>query len=245
MKPGISRSFREPNETIVLDDSIKIEQEDEGSSSTASEFTEVLLINNSHPSKTDKKEETVASLTPNKEQSEEPSIDLTQKIGIEDKIDLYKAVFLSSSESEDETEDQNNKKDAEQNKIEEFKAAILSEPLLPQIKPIKEGILSGINFRHFNMNRNKIQIEDNEDKREKSTDVPVPKNPFLYGPQAPLPRSENQCVPDIKQSVVISSDSEEEWIEKDATKTKKKSKHKKKDKKHKKYKKKNRKQEKR
>lgn len=246
LKPGISRSSVDTSETIISDESIKIEQEVEGTTSAASEFIEAPIANNTHISENVKNEETVATTTT--EPSEETSIDFTQKIGIEGKIDLYKAVFLSSSESEDETEDQNNETEAEQNKIEEFKSAILSEPLLPQIKPIKEGILSGINFRDFNMNRNKVQIEVKpEHKSEETTDLNVPKNPLLYGPQVPLPRSENKCISNVKQSFVISSDSEDGWVEKDGSDTKKKSKHKKKDKKqkHKKHKKKDKKQEKR
>lgn len=242
MKPGISRNFEEAAETIVIDASIKIE-EDEDSASATPELAKIPITNDSHPMETVKNEETVPPITPTQEQSEATSINFTQKIGIEDKIDLYKAVFLSSSESEDET-DQNNENEVEQNKIEEFKATILSEPLLPQIKPIKEGILSGINFRDFNMNRNKAQIEEKqEDKCDEPTNITIPKNPLLYGPQVPLPTTENKNFSDMKQSVIISSDSEDEWVEKGSTEMKKKSKHKKKDKKqkHKKHRKKDKK----
>lgn len=140
---------------------------------------------------------------------------------------------MSSSESEDETEDQN----TENNKFEEFKATILSEPLIPQIKPIKEGILSGINFKEFNINRNKFRVEDKTEEVEYTekghTEVIPPKNPLLYGPQIPFPNGNSRSLQNIPQKVVISSDSDDEWVEKDGVEKKKKSKHKKKDKKHK------------
>lgn len=161
-------------------------------------------------------------------------IDVSEKIGIEDKLDLYKAVFLSSSESEDENEPEkeNSDKTSEENKIEEFKVSILSEPLIPQIKPIKEGILSGIDFKDFNKNRNNVQLEINTD--DLHNDLGTPKNPLLYGPQIPIRSSQkDETVCNVNKQIIVSSGSEEEWIEKNSVDKKKKSKYKKKDKKHK------------
>ncbi|CAG9828095.1 unnamed protein product [Diabrotica balteata] len=86
--------------------------------------------------------------------------DMTEKIGIEDKVDLFKAVFLSSSESEEEEEEKEDEK-----KTEAYKETILSD-LVPKIKPLKQGILSNINFQPINQIK-----EENQDKTENSSEA--------------------------------------------------------------------------
>lgn len=227
LKPGISHTSQVSDSTDPLLEPIKIEPEEEDSSVISSS-----IQNEENLSKENKTEEGTTLELKEKDSSATLIVDFTEKIGIEDKIDLYKAVFLSSSESEDE-EDKTAEKTNKANKIEEFKSTILLEPLIPQIKPIKEGILSGIDFRDFNKNRQKTLQDDEVPEIEHSS---CQTNPLLYGPQVPV--HSNKIENHIPQKIIVSSGSEDEWVEKNAIEKKKKSKHKKKDKKHKKRKKK-------
>lgn len=243
LTPGTSRPTEEPNENGIAENRIKIEQEDDISNMSTRQ--EILPVQNQNFEEIGKIEGSDTPKPIENETSDGPPIDFTEKIGIENKVDLYKAVFLSSSESEDETE-YNSKSDFEEKKTEDdklegFKASLLSEPLIPQIKPIKEGILSGINFKEFNINRNKRTEVKQETEAEQSNDILPTPNPLLYGPNVPVQNIENKVNQNVTHKILISSDSEDDWVEKDAIK-KKKSKHKKRDKKpkHKKHKKKNR-----
>lgn len=166
-----------------------------------------------------------------------PSLDITDKIGVADKVDLYKAVFLdSSSESEDEIEEASDKKQESNNKIEQFKSTILSDDLIPKIKPLKEGILSNIDFSSFNKNK---QPPDKPDDKvtEMQVEISQTRTDLSYGPQLPIKREETTIT--TNHVNMLSSDSDDCWIEKDEqVKKQKKSRHKKKDKKekHKKHK---------
>lgn len=236
LKPGISRRSPESEAlnnleaTNNIEETIKIEAEDETSTSQEQRLS-VSKLSSEEVTKT---ENIIIPSLFDKDPSEARPIDFTEKIGIEDKIDLYKAVFLSSSESEDETEDRHVENNSEDNKIEEFKAVILSESLIPRIKPMKEGILSGINFKDFNESRSKLQIEAIQENTEvESTKINPPRDPLLYGPHVPVYIGANTVAQNMAHKRVDSSDSEDEWVEKDAMEKKEKSRHKKKDKKHK------------
>lgn len=160
--------------------------------------------------------------------------DITEKIGIEEKVDLFKAVFLSSSESEDE--DEKDKPEETDKKIEEYKETILSD-LVPKIKPLKEGILSNIKFQSNNQEKDGVQIkiETNQEKqilfipkKERINAVNVDTEPKvqLYGPQLPTQR-----VVDKKIDTITVIDSDDEWVEKDTDDNRKKHKKSKKSKK--------------
>ncbi|XP_050509333.1 G patch domain-containing protein 1 homolog [Diabrotica virgifera virgifera] len=124
--------------------------------------------NEADNSKTEDQEEAVKTEIPSPVEEKESPIeetqdvkieqDMTEKIGIEDKVDLFKAVFLSSSESEEEEEEKEDEK-----KAEAYKETILSD-LVPKIKPLKQGILSNINFQPINQIK-----EENQDKTEDSS----------------------------------------------------------------------------
>lgn len=238
LQPGISRSGEESDSTNNLEGTVKIEPNENPGSVSSTPRKEVLFIAKECSEDIASTEKKVSNEFVGKVSLETPSVDLTEKIGIEDKIDLYRAVFLDSSESEDETGEENVENNSEQSKIEEFKTIVLSEPLIPQIKPIKEGILSGINFKGFNKNRNESQIKNKDEKFEGNlTEINPLSNPLLYGPRVPECIGESKNIQNIQQKVFFSSDSEDEWVEKDAVVKKTKSKHKKKDKaqKHKKH----------
>ncbi|XP_056644714.1 G patch domain-containing protein 1 homolog [Diorhabda sublineata] len=161
------------------------------------------------------------------EESDVVPKDITEKIGIEEKVDLFKAVFLSSSESEDEDEKPDKK-------FEEYKETILSD-LVPKIKPLKEGILSNLKFQS-NDQEKQDQIKTNQEKQilfipQKERMNPVDTEPRvqLYGPQLPTEKVVNK---NINTITVIESD--DEWVEKDTDE--KRTKHKKSKKSKKKHK---------
>ncbi|CAG9761650.1 unnamed protein product [Ceutorhynchus assimilis] len=138
-------------------------------------------------------------------------IDITERIHLEEKQDLFKAVFLSSdSESEEEAPKEEDKSKSEEIRKEELKSVVLSEQLLlPKIKPLKEGVLSGIH--KFVKPARKLQQEVVEKVKIDSYGPKIPENPIK--------------IEEIVQ--VISTESEDEWIEKDSDEKKKKKKHKK------------------
>ncbi|CAH1180458.1 unnamed protein product [Phaedon cochleariae] len=150
--------------------------------------------------------------------------DITDKIGIEEKTDLFKAVFLSSSESEDEEEEEATKKQSEKEKTEEFKEALLSDQLIPKIKPLKEGILSNLNFHQFSIPKPPVEKIEAPETDSTTADSKIVDS---YGPQLPSEKPAGKTLQIFKAS----SDSDDEWIEKDDQEKKKKSKHKKKNKK--------------
>lgn len=160
----------------------------------------------------------------NEEKEIEPK-DITDRMDLEKQQDLFKAVFMSS-DSESENEDDDNKKSpevkTEESRKEELKSAVLSDQLIPKIKPMKEGVLSGINFHKFSKPVPKSENKDSSGS-EKVDD------PNCYGPKIP-----EKIPAQLKLDITcVSSESDDEWIEKGASDSKKKKKHKK-EKKHKK-----------
>lgn len=160
--------------------------------------------------------------------------DITEKVDVAQNLDLFKAVFLSSSESEDE-DDVTNKETSDTHKIEELKANILSDSLIPKIKPIKEGILSNVNFHKFSNPKKDIQEHT---KSETSTSLNTNEikeeiKVISYGPALPTKKVE---ITKTITEITLSTDSEDLWVEK--CDNDKKAKHKKKHKKdkHKKHK---------
>lgn len=163
--------------------------------------------------------------------------DITEKVDVAQKLDLFKSVFLSSSESEDEEK-------TDIDKIEELKANVLSESLIPKIKPIKEGILSNVNFHTFSNPKKIIQEQTEREEQtpttSNSTEIKKEVDVVSYGPALPNKRSD---ITSVTKVTFVVSDSEDEWVEKseDNKRTKHKKKHKKeKHKKHKREKKKTR-----
>lgn len=154
---------------------------------------------------------------------------------------MFKAIFLSDSENEEETveSEETAAKNEDQLRKEEMKSSVLSDQLIPKIRPLKEGgVLSGINFRSMK----KPEEPKKDDETEKNLEKEEAKN-NLYGPKTPeilvaTPRT-NPSV-----SVSIEEESEDEWVEKndssgddEGTRRKEKKKHKKEKKhKHKKHK---------
>lgn len=161
------------------------------------------------------------------------SIDLTEKLNLDQKQDLFKAIFLSSDESEDETEEKPEEENiSKESRSEELKSTVLSDNLLPKIKPMKEGILSGVNFHAFRkptVNPKMEEPANNETVVENETNTT---DLNLYGPKIPQKLPANQ--PGSNNTVFVTSYSDDEWVEKDESKKKKHKKHKKD--KHKKHK---------
>ncbi|VEN33912.1 unnamed protein product [Callosobruchus maculatus] len=169
--------------------------------------------------------------------TEVESKDITEKINIAEKVDLFKAVFLSSDDSEEEIEQEDSSKD----KKELFKM-IVSEPLIPIVKNTKQGILSNLSFNKppeecSNVERAK---EEGLVKNQLNTISSTP----LYGPCLPAQKctGNKESISKINKANIqkISSDSSDEWVEKDDTTHKKNKKNKKKkvkERKHRKHKK--------
>ncbi|KAG5889123.1 hypothetical protein JTB14_034180 [Gonioctena quinquepunctata] len=211
-KPGISTESPTPQESQI--------QTDENM-----DISETNIQEPDIPIKTEVQENlTEDPKDTEKEENDSAPADITDKIGIEEKTDLFKAVFLSSSESEDEEEEEAVEEDID--KTEEFKESILNEQLLPKIKPLKEGILSNLSFHPFS--KPKLEEKAPEDKTPEVTSNssdPVPDT--SYGPLLP---SEKIVAKSLKDISKVSSDSGDEWVERDRKKSKHKKKNKKKDK---------------
>ncbi|KAJ8931187.1 hypothetical protein NQ314_015938 [Rhamnusium bicolor] len=157
--------------------------------------------------------------------------DITEKVNVAEKLDLFKAVFLSSSESEDE-EDNSKEGNDEAHRTEELKINILSDHLLPKIKPIKEGILSNVNFHEFfkpkkNVEETTTNSEDQSPFVQSCNDLEEAQIDS-YGPRLPIEKME---IKGVSKFTVLSSNSEDEWVEKRKTDKRKKSKNKRKHKK--------------
>ncbi|CAG9865456.1 unnamed protein product [Phyllotreta striolata] len=151
-------------------------------------------------------------------------VDITDKIGVEENVDLFKAVFQSSdSESEEEQQEEEKQTEEQKKQNEDFKESILFD-LVPKIRPLKQGILSNISFQPKQKTTDAIiEIENTESETSS------------YGPQLP---SNSNILPTTSSKIAAtnsnSNHSDDEWIEKDSKRERKKSKHKKdKKKKHK------------
>lgn len=155
--------------------------------------------------------EIVIPATPDAGDVQKP-IDETERVDVSKNADLFKAVFLSSSESESEGEERDDEKEKERN--EQLTASVVSEPLVPKIKPIKEGILSNIQFKK------KEPVENKSIGQEA--------NPDMYGPKLPVAKVS------VQNNVINATHSNDEWVEKDEVGKEKKHKKKHKKEKHRK-----------
>ncbi|KRT84143.1 hypothetical protein AMK59_1895 [Oryctes borbonicus] len=186
------------------------------------------------------KTETVADNETKIEDKNTAPLDITEKIDVSKNIDLFKAVFLSSSESE--SEDEEKKEEEQKNRENLLKENILNDYLIPKIKNNKEGILSHIKFNP--LFKNKVsETQDNElkDKEESeegsisnnkvNEEIKVTRDPSIYGPVLP------DKIPSLTTTFIPDAISDEEWVEKDEVVKKKSNKHKKKHKKEKHHKK--------
>ncbi|KAK9882699.1 hypothetical protein WA026_022749 [Henosepilachna vigintioctopunctata] len=170
-------------------------------------------------------------------------IDITDKLNIEEKGDLFKAIFLSSSESEEEAEDDEKlsktEEDIDHDREIELRSNVLGDELiLPKIKPVKEGILSGLDFKKVHQFKKPSVSEYKEEINEnKVMESDVGKSnmldPDVYGPKLPERIIANESPITNLISFNNHSDSSDEWVEKEEAKKVKKKKHKK-DKSHKK-----------
>ncbi|KAF5278842.1 hypothetical protein FQR65_LT03530 [Abscondita terminalis] len=150
-------------------------------------------------------------------------VDLTERVDVSKNTDLFKAIFLSSdSESEDVVEEE----EAAQRQ-EVLTTTVVSEPLVPKIKPMREGILSNITFsRPVRKEEKKVEEEtmrqvEEEKKRQVEEETKRQAEENTYGPKLPV-------APVATSAIVVSdADNEDEWVEKGAKQKKHKKKHKK------------------
>ncbi|KAK4872910.1 hypothetical protein RN001_014939 [Aquatica leii] len=137
------------------------------------------------------------------------ALDPTERVDVSKNTDLFKAIFLSSdSESDDE---EVTKKEEEENarRQEVLTATVVTEPLVPKIKPMREGILSNISFRR--PVPKPVELQEEKQKQDDDT----------YGPK--LPSAPLSTTPAVLGDV----DNDDEWVEKDEKHKKHKKKHKK------------------
>lgn len=148
----------------------------------------------------------------------EKVVDITDRLNIEDKGDLFRAVFLSSSDesedeqSEDKDETLEKQDDTPDIRELELKSNILGEDLqIPKIKPIKEGILSGIQFKSLHT-FSKPVLEVKTSNNDLNT-------PELYGPKLPEKKQINISSTITTTSEIRSNNysdsSDDQWVEKD------------------------------
>jgi hypothetical protein len=204
LKPGLT--IKESEEETVKNDTNEVIETEEGSTAAQPNADEPAGSKEG-----DKTEESIEEAAPK---------DITEKIDVNKNIDLFKAVFLSSSESEGE-EDEKEKT----NKDTEMKSSVLSDNLLPKIKPLKEGILSNMDFSIFEKSNDSNKEINVEDSRPSSTNVIPQRGESSYGPSLPekLPSKSTD------QTVIKYDDNDsDEWVEKPARDKKNKSSHKKK-----------------
>lgn len=157
--------------------------------------------------------------------------DLTEPIHLEEQQDLFRAIFLSDSENEEETKSEEiATKNEDEVRKEEIKSSVLSDQLIPKIKPLREGgVLSGINFRSMKKREEPKKDEETETDRGKEEE----KKLNLYGPKMP----EILMVATPKTNSIIKEESEDEWVEKNDSSSDEEGKRRKEKKKHKKEKK--------
>lgn len=165
-----------------------------------------------------------SSNTEKEKESENPApLDITEKVDVAKNTDLFKAIFLSSSESESEEEAD---KSVEDRSI-ALKTNILTDQLIPKIKTNKEGILSNIDFSQLT---SPMEEEHKEKQPESAIADKQCDDPSLYGPK--LPDKINNTNNKVHSTQHI-EENISEWVEKDDTERKKSNKHKKKHKKEK------------
>lgn len=130
-------------------------------------------------------------------------IDLTEKVDVAKNTDLFKAIFLDTSESESEEEKE---KEEDKSKSESFKDNVLSESLLPKIKTKQSGILSNIDFSQMAPQPN-MNLKPSDNYATKSKDSLS--DDLSYGPKVPQTRV-NACT-NLEFRVDESND---DWVEK-------------------------------
>lgn len=166
-----------------------------------------------------------------------PPPDITERIDVAKNTDLFKAIFLSSDESDNEEEEVEK---STEDRDAALRTAVLAEQLLPKIKPTKKGILSGIDLTEVNKQITDTGREENSKTgavsegvcEASSSEVPGSNEPValknetevsLYGPKLP-----DRIPSNFKQEVVESVEDVGNWIEKDEVGKRKSNKHKKK-----------------
>ncbi|XP_022905392.2 G patch domain-containing protein 1 homolog [Onthophagus taurus] len=242
LKPGLINT---KEDTIIEDKNIEeiksveeiksiMEPQKEQIQDIKQSITEIDLV---------RREEISEGLSLDKKYDEPKQIQETDKIDVAKNIDLFKAVFLSSSESEseDEVEQKSQEDNQDSNLIETITKTVLTEDLIIKFKPRKEGILSNINFTPLSKpETSEKEIPEMTTKDTKVNQKEETKDPLLYGPALPV-SVEKTCV--YVPPKINSKPAEEQWVEKDLIekiqkhkKKHKKEKKKSKDKKHKKSK---------
>ncbi|XP_044764711.1 G patch domain-containing protein 1 homolog [Coccinella septempunctata] len=237
-KSGLTQVAPEPPELITIDD-IPTEsksQDSENVDDPKISETQVAEVKQ-EVVETDDNNEKIQQL---KTEQNDKVPDVTDRLNIEEKGDLFRAVFLSSSESEDEEDSNENveERDDTSDKRElELKSNMLGEDLqLPKIKPLKEGILSGLNFKSVHT-FTKPLVENKEATAETTTpttDGSSTNESNLYGPKLPETLQIRNIIASATSSSSLkkySESSSDEWVEKDDVEKPKKKK--KKQKKHK------------
>lgn len=144
------------------------------------------------------------------------------KNDISKNTDLFKAIFLSSSESEAEDDDKEQEKEQKQKK-DELLSNVLLDQLVPKIRPIKEGILSNIDFKAFQSSK--------APEKAASPEPPPQPDPNIFGPSLPTNKVATLMLPTAARDRKEVDD--DEWVEKSETRKEKKHKSHKHKKKHK------------
>lgn len=162
------------------------------------------------------------SVTENLKVDEADVEDDSGKDDISKNTDLFKAIFLSSSESEAEDEDKEKEKEQKQKK-DEILSNVLSDQLVPKIKPMKEGILSNIDFKAFQSSK--------ASKETVSSETPSHPDPNIFGPRLPTKKVTTSIPPPAAGDKKEVDD--DEWVEKSEKRKEKKHKSHKHKKKHK------------
>lgn len=257
MQPGlhIKKEPDESNEDASKEESPnshdisrnEISMQNQNLSNTVEQVSTIKVENSSIPSTSNN-----ANRTSTQQLDVAPALDETEKVDVAKNIDLFKAVFMSSSEDESEEEnEQTEKETTENNKRNELiKANVLGETLIPKIQTTKQGILSNVDFskityvppskRHEFKKQNtcqstipekplEVNTQDQNEKISNSEPQPGPQpeksvDENIYGPKLP------DRIVGIQKVITLSnsSSSEDEWVEKDISTKKKSQKHKKK-----------------
>lgn len=235
MQPGLritkqedsSRSSASPLPTIINNDTNELTKDQLKLNQPIEEKEPVANANNP------------TNVEMNSKEKKAPELDITDKINVSKNIDLFKAVFLSSSESE--SEDEEKKEEEVKNREDMMKENVLNDFLVPKIKSTKQGILSHIKFNPLFQKKNTesaptetINTEQADLNAEKEKECEIKQDVNIYGPA--LPDKIQTVVHTYKPDVAV----DDEWIEKDDVRNddrKKSHKHKKKHKKEKRHKK--------
>lgn len=151
------------------------------------------------------------------------TIDLTEKVDVAKNTDLFKAIFLDSSESESEDEKEEHEN---RTRSETLKATVLNDSLLPKIKTKKDGILSNVDFSQFstatlptanaatataNTSNTSLEVPDNAGVSLDAGKTNGSADDLSYGPKPPQTLVNTNR---ITSSFPV-EENIDEWIEKD------------------------------